>query len=145
MYDAIIVGSRCAGASTARLLAQKGRRVLMVDRAHFPSDTVSTHCVTIGGVIQLRRWGLLDRVLATIEGEAGRFAATSDDKLRYFKDAVAAASGETVAAANKRLVVWMRFAMPEPRFFAPRTSPELYRKPYGTRCELVGHAGYHKD
>lgn len=65
MYDAIIVGSRCAGSSTARLLAQKGHRVLMVDRTHFPSDTVSTHCVTLGGVIQLRRWGLLDRVLAT--------------------------------------------------------------------------------
>src|SRR5437870_5530862 len=65
MYDAIIVGSRCAGASTGRLLAQKGHRVLMVDRAHFPSDTVSTHCVTQGGTVQLRRWGLLDRVLAT--------------------------------------------------------------------------------
>ncbi len=65
MYDAIVVGSRCAGSSTARLLAEKGHRVLMVDRAHFPSDTVSTHCVTLGGVIQLRRWGLLGRVLAT--------------------------------------------------------------------------------
>ena len=65
MYDSIIVGSRCAGASTARLLAQKSHRVLMVDRAHFPSDTVSTHCVTQGGTVQLRRWGLLDRVLAT--------------------------------------------------------------------------------
>jgi flavin-dependent dehydrogenase len=65
MYDAIVVGSRCAGSSTARLLARKGHQVLMVDRTHFPSDTVSTHCVTLGGVIQLRRWGLLDSVLAT--------------------------------------------------------------------------------
>src|ERR1700730_76639 len=65
MYDAIIVGCRCAGAATARLLAQKGHSVLVVDRAHFPSDTVSTHCVTFGGVVQLRRWGLLDRVIAT--------------------------------------------------------------------------------
>lgn len=65
MYDAIIVGARCAGAPTARLLAQRGQRVLMVDRASFPSDTVSTHCVTAGGVVQLQRWGLLDRVLAT--------------------------------------------------------------------------------
>src|SRR5579859_7148813 len=65
MYDAIVVGSRCAGSATARLLAQKGHRVLMVDRAHFPSDTVSTHCVTPGGVLQLQRWGLLDRVIAT--------------------------------------------------------------------------------
>ena len=52
-------------AAAATWLAEAGHRVLMVDRAHFPSDTVSTHCVTLGGVIQLRRWGLLDRVLAT--------------------------------------------------------------------------------
>jgi flavin-dependent dehydrogenase len=65
MYDVIVVGARCAGSTTARLLAQQGRRVLIVDRAQFPSDTVSTHCITPGGVTQLRRWGLLDRVLAT--------------------------------------------------------------------------------
>jgi flavin-dependent dehydrogenase len=65
MYDAIVVGARCAGSSTARLLAQRGQRVLMVDRAEFPSDTVSTHCITTGGVVMLKRWGLLDRVLAT--------------------------------------------------------------------------------
>jgi len=65
MRDVIVVGSRCAGAATARLLAQRGHSVLMVDRAHFPSDTVSTHCITPGGAMQLRRWGLLDRVLAT--------------------------------------------------------------------------------
>jgi len=65
MHDVIVVGSRCAGAATARLLAQSGHSVLMLDRAHFPSDTVSTHCVTQGGVTQLRRWGLMDRVLGT--------------------------------------------------------------------------------
>ena len=42
-YDAIVVGARCAGAPTAMLLARKGHRVLLVDRATFPSDTVSTH------------------------------------------------------------------------------------------------------
>jgi len=76
MHDAIIVGSRCAGSSTARLLAEKGHEVLMVDRAHFPSDTVSTHCVTFGGVIQLRRWGLLDRVLDTNVPFVSSFALT---------------------------------------------------------------------
>lgn len=65
MYDVIIVGARCAGAPTARLLAQRGLRVLLLDRAPFPSDTLSTHCITAGGVTQLVRWGLLDRVLAT--------------------------------------------------------------------------------
>ena len=42
-YDAIVVGARCAGSPTAMLLARKGYRVLVVDRATFPSDTVSTH------------------------------------------------------------------------------------------------------
>jgi flavin-dependent dehydrogenase len=64
-YDAIVVGARCAGAPTAMLLAQKGYRVLVVDRATFPSDTLSTHLVHAPGVAALRRWGLLDQVVAT--------------------------------------------------------------------------------
>src|SRR5437588_3489142 len=289
MYDAIIVGSRCAGAASARLLAQKGHRVLMVDRAHFPSDTVSTHCVTFGGVTQLRRWGLLDRVLATnvpwvpaftltigpnelrdplpVDDEMGTvsprrtvldkllvdaaveegaelregitvkdmlrddgrvvgimghdeqgnaveertaivigadgthsfvakaagaevyderpghgsgyyayfsgipadsvelafneghfagvfptndeqtcvFAGKSDDEFRDFKDDVDAAHADTVAVANKRLGGWMRDATREGRFFAFRTIPGFFRKPYGPGWALVGDAGYHKD
>ena len=62
-YDAIVVGARCAGAPTAMLLARRGYRVLVVDRATFPSDTLSTHLVHAPGVAALRRWGLLDRVL----------------------------------------------------------------------------------
>ena len=64
-YDAIVVGARCAGAPTAMLLARRGYRVLAVDRARFPSDTVSTHLVHPPGVAALRRWGLLDRVITT--------------------------------------------------------------------------------
>jgi 2-polyprenyl-6-methoxyphenol hydroxylase-like FAD-dependent oxidoreductase len=64
-YDAIIVGTRCAGSPTAMLLARKGYRVLVVDRATFPSDTVSTHVVHPMGVAALARWGLLDRLAAT--------------------------------------------------------------------------------
>ena len=65
VYDAIVVGARCAGAPTAMLLARKGYDVLAVDRVHFPSDTVSTHLIHAPGVAALRRWGLLDRVAAT--------------------------------------------------------------------------------
>jgi 2-polyprenyl-6-methoxyphenol hydroxylase-like FAD-dependent oxidoreductase len=65
MYDAIIVGGRCAGALTAMLLARGGRRVLLVDRATFPSDTLSGHAIQPAGVARLARWGLLDRVRAT--------------------------------------------------------------------------------
>jgi len=63
-YDAIIVGARCAGSPTAMLLARKGRRVLLVDRAGFPSDTLSTHYIHQSGVASLARWGLLDRIAA---------------------------------------------------------------------------------
>jgi flavin-dependent dehydrogenase len=64
-FDAIVVGARCAGSPTAMLLARKGYRVLLVDRAIFPSDTVSTHLVHPLGVEALSRWGLLDRLTAT--------------------------------------------------------------------------------
>jgi len=63
--DVIIVGARCAGAATAILLAGQGHDVLVVDRAAFPSDTLSTHAIARTGVVQLDKWGLLDDVLAT--------------------------------------------------------------------------------
>ena len=34
-FDAIVVGARCAGSPTAMLLARKGYKVLVVDRATF--------------------------------------------------------------------------------------------------------------
>src|SRR5690349_7367167 len=65
MYDAIVVGARCAGAPTAMLLARQGYKVLLLDRAGFPSDTLSTHFIQPPGVARLARWGLLDRVAAS--------------------------------------------------------------------------------
>jgi flavin-dependent dehydrogenase len=64
-YDAIVVGARCAGSPTAMLLARKGYRVLMVDRATFPSDTISTHLIHPPGVAALKTWGLLDPLVAS--------------------------------------------------------------------------------
>src|SRR5215212_7029494 len=64
-YDAIVIGARCAGSPTAMLLSRKGYRVLVVDRATFPSDTVSTHVVQPLAVAALRRWGLAARLAAT--------------------------------------------------------------------------------
>jgi 2-polyprenyl-6-methoxyphenol hydroxylase-like FAD-dependent oxidoreductase len=64
-YDAIVVGARCAGAPTAMLLARKGYRVLVVDRASFPSDTLSTHVIHAPGVAALKRWGVLDKITAS--------------------------------------------------------------------------------
>jgi flavin-dependent dehydrogenase len=65
MYDAIAVGARCAGSPTAMLLARREHHVLLLDRARFPSDTMSTHFIQIPGIARLHRWGLLDKVLAT--------------------------------------------------------------------------------
>ncbi len=65
MWDAVVVGARCAGASTALLLARQGHRVLLVDRATFPSDTMSTLYIHQPGVAMLERWGVLDAVVAS--------------------------------------------------------------------------------
>src|SRR5205823_282312 len=64
-YDVIVVGARCAGSPTAMLLARSGHRVLLVDRATFPSDTLSTHVLHPPGVAAMHRWGLLERLRAT--------------------------------------------------------------------------------
>jgi 2-polyprenyl-6-methoxyphenol hydroxylase-like FAD-dependent oxidoreductase len=61
-YDVIVVGARVAGAATAMLIARQGLRVLAVDRASFPSDTISSHQLQVPGVALLHRWGLLDRL-----------------------------------------------------------------------------------
>ncbi|HZN80605.1 MAG TPA: NAD(P)/FAD-dependent oxidoreductase [Mycobacterium sp.] len=62
-YDAIVVGGRCSGAATAMLLARGGMRVLVIEASRPGTDTLSTHALMRGGVLQLHRWGLLDRVV----------------------------------------------------------------------------------
>ncbi len=63
-YDALIVGARCAGAATAMLLARRGAKVLVVDHGKSGTDTMSTHALMRGAVFQLRKWGLLDHIVA---------------------------------------------------------------------------------
>ena len=92
-YDAIVVGGRCAGAATAMLLARGGLRVLVVEAARPGTDTLSTHALMRGGVLQLHRWGLLDAAVA--EGARlveGRVTGVSFDGRR--------ASGVTVEGAG---------------------------------------------
>jgi 2-polyprenyl-6-methoxyphenol hydroxylase-like FAD-dependent oxidoreductase len=64
-WDVIVVGARCAGSPLAMLLARRGYDVLLVDRATFPSDTISSHYVHQTGLARLKRWGLLDELIAT--------------------------------------------------------------------------------
>ena len=60
--DVVVVGARAAGAATAMLLARFGLDVLAIDRGAYGADTLSTHALMRGGVLQLARWGLLDRL-----------------------------------------------------------------------------------
>ena len=62
--DVVVVGARAAGAATAMLLARAGLDVIVVDRGREGTDTLSTHALIRGAVIQLNRWGLLDSIRA---------------------------------------------------------------------------------
>jgi menaquinone-9 beta-reductase len=63
-YDVIVAGGRVAGATVAALLGERGLRVALVERARFPSSTISTHFFRGDGLIAvLVRLGLLDAVL----------------------------------------------------------------------------------
>lgn len=62
-FDIIIVGARCSGATTASHLSKMGFNVLVVDKATFPQDTLSTHFVWPRGASYLNRLGVLDRIL----------------------------------------------------------------------------------
>jgi flavin-dependent dehydrogenase len=64
-HDVIVVGARNAGAATAMLLARAGHDVVVLDRSRPTTDTNSTHALSRGGVVQLDKWGLLDRVVAS--------------------------------------------------------------------------------
>jgi flavin-dependent dehydrogenase len=81
MYDAIVVGARCAGSPTAMLLARAGSRVLLLDKATFPSDKLSTHYIQPSGVQCLEDWGLLDAVIATNAPPITSFAIYTGDTL----------------------------------------------------------------
>ena len=61
-YDAIIVGARVAGSITARLLGEYGHKVLLLDRAHFPSDTLSTHFFRATALKAFQQAGAFEQV-----------------------------------------------------------------------------------
>jgi flavin-dependent dehydrogenase len=64
MYDTIVIGARCAGSPLAMLLAKKGARVLLLDRATFPANIPHGHFIHRHGPRRLRDWGLLSKVAA---------------------------------------------------------------------------------
>jgi flavin-dependent dehydrogenase len=58
----IIVGARVAGSVLAALLGQQGHRVLLLDKATFPSDTLSTHFFRAPALRVFERLGILEAV-----------------------------------------------------------------------------------
>src|SRR4051794_15337728 len=80
-YDVIVVGARCAGAPLATLLARRGLRVAVVERATFPRDTPSTHVFEANGLAFLRRLGVIDRIRDT----GAPFAGRTDIRLEGFR------------------------------------------------------------
>jgi flavin-dependent dehydrogenase len=108
MYDAIVVGARCAGAPTAMLLARAGCKVLLVDRASFPSDIPHGHLIHRHGPGRLAAWGLLDRVttancpaIKSMTTDTGDFALTGHDLML---DNIAVAYGPRRSALDAMLV-----------------------------------------
>lgn len=63
-FDVVIVGGRCAGAPLATWLSRRGVRVCVLDSSSFPSDTPSTHALQPNGIVNLKRLGVYDELLA---------------------------------------------------------------------------------
>lgn len=99
-YDAVVVGARAAGASTAMLLARRGLRVLAVDRQAFGSDTLSTHALMRGAVVRLARWGLLESIWDSGTPVIDRTSFTYGDKT--FNIAIRPEPGVPGLAAPRR-------------------------------------------
>lgn len=63
-FDAIVVGARPAGSTAGMLLARAGWKVAVLDKARFPSDTLSTHMLWPNAVARLAELGVLERLEA---------------------------------------------------------------------------------
>ena len=143
-HDVVVVGARAAGAATALLLARLGHDVVLVDRAVFPADTLSTHQIARPGVVQLHRWGLLPAVLAS-GAPAIRdvhFTAGGETVSRTVKDA----AGVDLLVAPRRYVLDTLLAEAAVRagasFRAGVTVTEVRRSADG---RVVGVHGYDRS
>ena len=63
-YDTVIVGARLAAPPPPCSSPAMGIKSCWSTSASVGSDTLSTHALLRGGVLQLHRWGLLDAVIS---------------------------------------------------------------------------------
>lgn len=103
--DAIVVGARCAGATLALALARRGWDVVLIDRATFPSETISTHLLFPNTLARLDQLGALDVLLDRHELPMLEF------KLAAFGDEMAGAF--TAVAGFDRCAAPRRVALDE--------------------------------
>ncbi len=88
--DVVVVGARCAGSPLATMLARRGLKVCVLDRARFPSETPSTHLIQRCGVDALDELGVLDAL--TSAGAVplhGATMASSDVRMHETADGLA--------------------------------------------------------
>jgi 2-polyprenyl-6-methoxyphenol hydroxylase-like FAD-dependent oxidoreductase len=93
-YEVIIVGGRVAGSILAILLGRHGHRTLLLERAHFPSDTLSTHFFRWPALQAFQHAGVFDQVQATaphltqmfndVDGQVFSEPVEGRDGLDYF-------------------------------------------------------------
>jgi flavin-dependent dehydrogenase len=76
-YDVVVVGGRVAGAALATHVVRRGFSALVVERAAFPSDTLSTHLFQ--RTPSLDRLGVTDQLLATGAPLLTEFRLRMDD------------------------------------------------------------------
>lgn len=101
MYDVAIVGARCAGSALALMLAREGLKVLAIDRATFPSDTMSGHFIQPAGVSCLRRLGLFE-ALESLGAPAQQTMTVDFGPVVLSGRPTAAADGISAAYAPRR-------------------------------------------
>ena len=133
-YDVIIAGARCAGAATALLLARQGARVLVLDKSRYGTDTLSTHALMRGAVLQLHLWGLLPAVAGGNPARSVYYLSSRRCRDNHPGQAQARCRGAVRPGAGAS---WTR-SWPTPRAAPARTCGSAPRSP---ACGGTGPGG----
>jgi 2-polyprenyl-6-methoxyphenol hydroxylase-like FAD-dependent oxidoreductase len=108
-YDVIIVGGRVAGAVLATRLGELGHSILVLEKADFPSDTLSTSFFRAPAMRVFEKIGMLDEVKAAAppmttlwNNIEGKFSVTRSKRRKniYVSSSANAASHWTGSFTN---------------------------------------------